>query len=483
MCYIDLNLKGSKIANMIKHECGICGIYSQHESVARLTFFSLHALQHRGQESSGIAVLKPHKIECHKKLGLVSNVYDENIIEELDLNAIAAIGHNRYSTTGTNNIHNSQPIVKQFGEHYVAVAHNGNLINAQTLREDLEAEGHVFESTSDTEIIAFLLMKYHDLPVKAIVSKLYEKLRGAYSLVMILHGKVVALRDHYGIRPLCVGRIETTNTYCVASESCAFTPIGAKFIREVENGEVIIIDENGMESYLPRTQKKCKLCLFEFLYIARPDSVLNNDMRVHKARYKFGKILAIEHPCPGADMVIPVPDTSIPCAQGYSKQSKIPYADCIIKNRYIHRTFIQPDQRMRDMGALIKYSPLDDRINGAKIVLIDDSIVRGTTIKKLVKMLKGAGAAEVHLRIQAPPIICPCFYGVDMGTYEELIAANHSIEDICKMVEADSLGYLSLKAIKEMPEFSKNVYCRACFGGRYPITLPNDNSVKKQAFE
>lgn len=468
---------------MIKHECGVFGVYSQHEAVARITFFGLHALQHRGQESSGIAVLKPNRIECHKKLGLVSNVYNENIIEELDFNAYAAIGHNRYSTTGINNIYNSQPVVKQIGESYIAVAHNGNLINAQTLKEDLETEGYVFESTSDTEVIAYLLAKYHDQPLKVIVSKLYEKLRGAFSLVMIIHNKIVALRDHYGVRPLCLGKIENNNTYVVASESCAFTPMGAKFQREIENGEVIIIDDKGMESYMPRTQKKPKLCLFEFLYIARPDSILNNDIRVHKARYKFGKMLAIEHPCLGADIVIPVPDTSVPCAQGYSKQSKIPYADCIIKNRYIHRTFIQPDQRMRDMGALIKYSPLEDRINGKKVVLIDDSIVRGTTIKKLVKMLKAAGALEVHLRIQAPPIIKPCFYGVDMGTYDELIAANMSNEEMCEMVGADSLGYLSLKTIKNMPEFNKNIFCRACFGGRYPITLPNDGSVNKDAFE
>jgi amidophosphoribosyltransferase len=462
-----------------KEECGVFGIFAPGEEVARVTFFGLFALQHRGQESAGIAVSDGKNISIHKAMGLVTQVFDEDTIQRLV--GISAIGHTRYSTTGSSTLCNAQPLASTSIVGDIAVAHNGNLINTAKLRAELQAEGCRFETSNDSEVIAQLLSSLHRGCIEDTVSKAMKRLEGAYSLVILTPDKLIGVRDPYGIRPLCLGKINGSK-YVLASESCALIPVGAQFSRDVEPGEMIIIDRDGQREFQAVPAIRNATCLFEFIYFARPDSILYGKS-LHQARRRMGQALAREHPCDGAHVVIPVPDTSIPAAIGYAEASRIPYGEGVIKNRYIQRTFIQPSQRMRDLGARMKYSPLKDTLAGNKVVMVDDSIVRGTTTGKLVKMLFEAGAREVHVRITAPPVKNPCYYGIDMANQDELVAARTSVEEIRQMIGATSLGYLSLDGVVKAIGINKDKFCRACFDGKYPIPIPRDIKMTKLILE
>jgi amidophosphoribosyltransferase len=462
-----------------KEECGVFGIFAPGEDVARITFFGLFALQHRGQESAGIAVSDGHAIRIHKNMGLVTQVFDEESIQHLI--GISAIGHTRYSTTGSSILCNAQPLAQTSRVGDIAVAHNGNLVNTAALREELLAEGCVFETTNDSEVIAHLLARSHEGCIEETVRNVMLRLEGAYSLVVLTPNQLVGVRDPYGIRPLCLGRINGSK-YVLASESCALGPVGAAFLREVEPGEVIVIDRDGQHEFQAVPMKRHATCLFEFIYFARPDTMLYH-RTLHQARRRMGHELAKEHPAWGADVVIPVPDTSVPAAIGYAEASRIPYGEGIIKNRYIQRTFIQPSQRMRDLGARMKYTPLRETLEGKRVVVIDDSIVRGTTTDKLVRMLFEAGAREVHVRITAPPVKNPCYYGIDMANQSELVAARHSVEEIRQLIGATTLGYLSLEGVVRAIGMGKDKFCRACFDGKYPIPVPPELRLSKMMLE
>ena len=459
----------------IKEECGVVGIYTPGETAARLTFFSLFALQHRGQESAGIAVSDGSKVRMHRDMGLVSQVFNEETLATLP--GDMGIGHTRYSTTGASVSRNAQPIycTSIIGE--IAVAHNGNLINTFELRKELEAEGEHFDTTADSEVIARLLVKNMHLGPENAVAATMRKLQGAYSVTVLTPNLLLGFRDPNGIRPLVAGTLP--GGYMVASESCAFAPVAGKVDHEVGPGEVVIIDRHGMRFAQAVPAKRATMCLFEFIYFARPDSVIY-DTSLYAARERMGMELAHEHPVE-ADIVVPVPDSGIPAALGYSKVSGIPFEEGMMKSRYIHRTFIQPDQRMRELGVRMKLSPLEDKIAGKRIVLVDDSIVRATTTKQIVKLLFECGAKEIHVRITAPPIKYPCFYGIDMASKGELAAAVMSIEQICEHVGATSLGYLSIPGVVKAVGKPGDHFCLACFNGEYPIPVPP--SLTKLAFE
>ncbi len=458
-----------------KEECGVVGIYAPEEPAARLTFFALFALQHRGQESAGMAVSDGSQVRMHKDVGLVSNVFNEDILKTLP--GDMAVGHTRYSTTGASVIRNAQPVfcVSSVGE--VAVAHNGNLINTAELRAELIAEGEHLETSADSELIARIFVKNLHLGPEHAVSATMRRIKGAYSVCILTPRLLLGFRDPDGVRPLSVGEIR--GGHMLASETCAFDPVGATFKHEIEPGEVAIIDKNGMRLAQAMPANRESTCLFEFIYFARPDSRMHGTT-LYQARYRMGQKLAEQYPVE-ADLVVPVPDSGIPAALGYSNASNIPYAEAMMKSRYIHRTFIQPDQEMRELGVRMKLSPLKDNIEGKRLVLVDDSIVRGTTTNQIVKMLKDAGAAEVHVRITAPPIKFPCFYGIDMASKGELIAAIKTVDDIAKHLGADSLGYLSLEGAKSAVSPGENRFCTACFSGKYPIPVPI--KLSKLAFE
>ena len=462
-----------------KEECGVFGIFAPGQEVARITFFGLFALQHRGQESAGIAVSDGRKLDVHKDMGLVTQVFQEETIKSLS--GISAIGHTRYSTTGSSVLCNAQPIAGASRVGEIAVAHNGNLVNTRALRDELEAEGCEFETTNDSEVIAQLLAHLHTGCIEETVKAAMKRLQGAYSLVILTHDKLIGVRDAYGVRPLCLGKIDDKH-YVLASESCALVPVGAQYLREIEPGELVVIDHDGITEMQAIPTQRHATCLFEFIYFARPDTMLYNKS-LHQARQRMGQELAREHPVPGAHIVIPVPDTSIPAAIGYAEAARLPYGEGVIKNRYIQRTFIQPSQHMRELGARMKYTPLKETLAGKKIVMVDDSIVRGTTTGKLVKMLFDAGAVEVHVRITAPPVRHPCYYGIDMANEEELVAAKHSVDEICKMIGATSLGYLSLEGVVRAIGMNKDKFCRACFDGKYPIPVPRDVRNSKLMLE
>ncbi len=460
-----------------REECGIFGIYAPGEDVAKLTFFGLFTLQHRGQESAGIGVLDSKKYSIYKKMGLVNQVFNEENISKLK--GDIAVGHNRYSTTGTSSLKNAGPFVSRRKMETFIVAHNGNIVNADQLRSVLERKGKKFNSTCDSEVVAKIIADAkHKDPVKKMFSTMY-KLNGAYSLIIGTKNELIGVRDPLGFRPLCLGKLNSW--YVLASESCAFPEIGAKLIRDIEPGEVVVIEKDRIKSYKFSSKKRASFCIFEHVYLARPDSIFNN-RSVYLTREKLGKLLAKEHPAE-ADFVIPVPDSGIPAAIGFSQESKIPYREGLIKNRYIARTFIFPDQRMRDLGVKMKLSPLREVVSGKKIVLIDDSIVRGTTVLKIVRLLKEAGAIKVHLRISSPPIRNPCYYGVDMPKREDFIANDKDIEEIRKQVEADSLGYLSVENMIKATDLPENSFCTACFTGKYPLKGEFLNELTKEVLE
>jgi amidophosphoribosyltransferase len=447
------------------HEsCGVFGVYAPGINVAQATFFALFALQHRGQESAGIAVSNGSEIRIHTCMGLVSQAFTETDLALLQ--GYIAIGHNRYSTTGSSKPVNAQPVMAKSSGLTLALAHNGNIINSKVLRDELQERGYHFHSSSDSEVIANLILASpgQNLPEK--IGYAMHRLQGAYSLVVLTHDKLIAVRDPFGVRPLCLGSID--GGWGIASESCALDHIGAQFVREIEPGEILVIDGQGVQSLKKESDRKA-LCIFEYIYFARPDSIIQGKL-LYPAREAMGRILAEEYPV-DADFVMGVPDSATAAGIGYSHASGIPYCEGLLKNRYVGRTFIDPDQRMRELGVRLKFNPLSRVIAGKKLVVVDDSIVRGTTTPRVVNLLKKAGAAEVHIRICAPPIRYPCFFGVDMATKWELIAARKTVPEIREHLSADSLGYLSLDGLIRAVDLPKDIFCLACFTGDYPIPV------------
>jgi len=451
----------------LREKCGIFGVFAPGEDVARLTFFGLHALQHRGQESAGIATTDGRKLNIFAEMGLVAQVFDEDTLAGLP--GHAAIGHTRYSTTGSSVLGNAQPFLIKGVLGELAIAHNGNVVNADIMRADLEARGTRFETTSDTEVLGHLLAAAPSHWQDGFATMMRRAV-GAYSLVILSKEALYAVRDPLGIRPLCIGRLNG-HGWVFASETCALDHLGAEFVREVAPGEVVRVDEHGLTSTFPLGDAGDQaLCLFEFIYFARPDSKLDGQL-LHPVRMRMGARLSEEHPV-DADLVIGVPDSATAAAIGYAAASGIPYAEGLVKNRYVGRTFIQPDQRLRERGVQLKYNPLREVIQGKRVIVVDDSIVRGTTTPRVVKMLRDAGAVEVHMRITSPPITHPCFYGVDMATRGELIAANMEVDAIRDHIGADSLGYLSLDGTVQATGLDDGRHCTACFSGVYPSEVP-----------
>ena len=452
------------------------GVFAPDEDVARITFYGIYALQHRGQESAGIATGNGRRIHIRTGMGLVSQVFDENDLPFLP--GFVAIGHNRYSTTGSTRIENAQPVYVE-GEHgQLALCHNGNLINAELLRYSLEDHGYAFESSTDTEVIAQMLASAPGANWQERVTNVVRAIQGAYCLVALTPRQLIAMRDPYGVRPLCLGRLNSTG-WVVASETCALDHLGADFVREIAPGEAVIIDRSGVNAFQAVEAQCSALCVFEYIYFARPDSVLR-DKLLYPVRMAMGRELARKTPTE-ADLVIGVPDSAIAAAIGYSHESGIPYGEGLVKNRYVGRTFIQPDQRLRDQGVYLKFNPLKQVISGKRLVVVDDSIVRGTTTPKVVEMLRRAGASEVNMRICAPPIQHPCYFGIDMATQWELIASSKSVEEIRRHIGADSLDYLSIERLMRAVEQPRGSFCIACFTGEYP--MPVQLQMDKLVFE
>ncbi len=446
-----------------KEECGLFGVWAPGEDVARLTYFGLFAQQHRGQESAGIAVSDGEHLLVYKELGLVSQVFDEATLATLQGNL--GIGHVRYSTTGSTTWDNAQPAFKTDGHRSIALGHNGNLVNTLELAERAGRSGR---ATTDSDLVATLLAQRLDDGLEAACLTILPSLRGAFCFVMMDERSLFAARGPFGLRPLSIGRLP--NGFVVASETCALDIVGASFVRDVAPGELLRIDDRGVASTRYAPSPRAALCVFEYVYLARPDSVLRGHT-VHEVRRELGRRLAAEAPAV-ADLVVPVPDTGMSAAQGYSEVSGIPYGEGLMKNRYVGRTFIQPSQSLRERGVKLKLNPIPETIRGRRLVVIDDSIVRGTTTRQIVQALREAGAAEVHTRITCPPIRWPCFYGIDMSTRAELVASDLSVEEIRQYVGADSLGYLSMEGMVAATGSVKGDLCRACFDGEYPIPIP-----------
>lgn len=461
----------------VKDECGVFGIYAPGEAVAKLTYYGLYALQHRGQESAGIAVSDGDTTTVIKDMGLVSQVFTERDLNNLQ--GHIAVGHVRYSTTGSTNWENAQPVHKGNDRWSLSLAHNGNLVNATELRRRLERRGAEFQSTSDSEIIAELVISSSRKTIESSVKDAIRQIKGAYSLVMMTEDKLIGVRDPNGVRPLSLGQMN--GHYVLSSETCGLDVIGAEFLRDILPGEMVVIDAKGLTSYRIAEEAKPSLCIFEFVYVARPDSRLYG-RTVAEARKRMGRELAKESPA-DADLVIPVPDSGNAAAQGYAEASGIPYGEGFVKNRYIGRTFIQPSQTIRQLGIRLKLNPLREVIQGKRLVVVDDSIVRGNTSKKIVRMLKKAGAKEVHMRISSPPIEWPCFYGIDTAERRRLIAANLSVEQIQTFLGAESLRYLSHKGLVKAVGSPKNDFCMACFDGQYPIPIPSRLKITKLSLE
>lgn len=466
----------------IHEECGVFGLYSPvSTSVASLAYYGLFALQHRGQESCGIVVNDDGYFRYQKDLGIVNEVFDRDSLASLGEGKMA-VGHVRYSTSGGNQRHNAQPIVVNHIKGKLALAHNGNLINSYELRNELEMEGSIFHTTSDTEVISYIITKERlTSPTLAeAVNRAMYRIKGAYSLVMMNQNELIAVRDEHGFRPLCYGVMED-GTYVVSSETCALDAVGATFVRDIEPGEIVIFSKDGVKSLLDHTRKvKPTLCVFEYIYFARPDSSIDGCL-VHDARKRAGAFLAEEHPVE-ADVVIGVPDSGLDAALGYAQESGIPYEIGFIKNKYIGRTFISPGQSSRENLVRIKLNPIIPVVKDKRVVVIDDSIVRGTTSARIIRLLREAGAKEVHMRVSAPPFLHPCYYGTDIDSEEHLIANKHTTEEIAAIIGADSLGYLSVEHAKRIacPDGSKT-FCTSCFDGRYPTGLPTDGH--KDRFE
>jgi amidophosphoribosyltransferase len=456
-------------------ECGVFGIYAPGEEVARLTFFGLFALQHRGQESAGIATSDGCQIASHTKLGLVSQAFDEENL--LTLPGHLAIGHTRYSTSGANNSRNAGPMRVDTDLGELAISHNGNLTNAVALKRELEREGEAFASTTDSEILARVIARAHGDTFVNKIRTAMPRMIGAFSLAILSNDRLFAVRDPLGVRPLCLGRLGAN--WVVASESAALMTIGAEFVREVEPGEIVEISADGVASHGIGVPEHHALCLFELIYFARPDSEIKGD-RLHMMRQRMGEELAKETPVDG-DVVIGLPDSATPAAIGYARYSGIPFQEALIKNRYIGRTFIQPDQRLRSTSVSLKFNVLPEAVEGKRVILVDDTIVRGTTSGPVVQLIKSAGAREVHMRVHAPPMIWPCYLGVDLARKEELIAARMSVPEIGRHIGADSIGYLSLDGLFRAIGKGKQGFCTGCLTGNYPV--PTYTEVGKLALE
>jgi amidophosphoribosyltransferase len=450
-----------------RSNCAIVGVYGSHEA-AKLVYLSLYALQHRGQESSGIVASDGESLHRHAGMGLVTNVFSDNKVFDR-LPGKLAIGHNRYSTTGSTMLQNAQPFIVHFKHGTMAVSHNGNFTNAGVLRHGLEEQGSIFQTSSDTELILHLMAKSNAPDIVGRIKDTFRLLQGAYSLVILTRQKLIAVRDPRGWRPLNIGR--KRQTWLIASETCAFDLLDAKYVREVEPGEIVLFDRHGVRSDRLEEEAERSACIFEFVYFSRPDSKIF-DENVDRARRRLGKNLANEKPVE-ADMVISVPDSSNTAALGYARNSGIKFEIGLIRNHYIGRTFIHPEQSLRDFNVRIKFNPVKGVLNSRRVVIVEDSIVRGTTLKNLVRLVRKAGAKEVHVRISSPPIISPCYYGMDFPTKKELIAANHSVEEIKEYLEVDSLEYLSLDGLLKSVPHEKGGYCTACFTGKYPL-VPED---------
>ena len=457
--------------------CGIFGIANQAEA-SRLTYLGLYALQHRGQESTGIASSDEDHVYLHKSMGHVADVYDEDTLAKLK--GVNAIGHTRYSTAGDSSENNAQPLMVTMRYGPVALCHNGNLINAVGLRRDLEAQGALFQSTSDSEVILHLLARSQELDIIEALKETVSQIQGAFSILLITKDAIIGARDANGFRPLCIGRL--IGSYVLASESCAFDLIDATYEREVEPGEIVLIRGNNLRSVHALPSTKTSKCIFEHVYFSRPDSMVFG-RTVQASRDQMGRLLAKESPVE-ADLVVPVPDSGVAAAIGYAAESGIPFAFGLIRNHYVGRTFIEPQKAIRHFGVKVKLNPVKDLLKGKRVILIDDSLVRGTTSRKIVKMVRAAGASEVHMRITCPPTMWPCYYGVDTPTRKELIASTHTLEDIRIRITADSLAYLSLQGLLQAVNAKPNEFCSACYTGKYPLdfidAIPDAKEAERQ---
>jgi amidophosphoribosyltransferase len=457
----------------LHEECGVVGVYG-HPEAANLVYLGLYALQHRGQESAGIVASTHSKMRLEVGMGLVADVFDP--IRILKLPGPLAIGHNRYSTAGKSELVNAQPCMINYSAGSLALAHNGNLVNAHAIRKGLGSKGAIFQSTNDSEVIVHLMAQSK---AETFVDQAAEALRqvsGAYSLVLMTKTELVAARDPHGFRPLCLGKLD--GAYIVASETCVMDLIEAEFIREVEPGELILINDQGIQSFFPFKKVETKHCVFEHIYFARPDSFIFGE-HVYTARKNMGRAMAQESPA-DVDLIVPVPDSGVVSAMGFAEESGIPFEMGLIRNHYVGRTFIEPQSQIRHFGVKLKLNPVKEIIAGKRIAIIDDSIVRGTTARKIVKMLRDVGAKEVHLRISAPPILHSCFYGIDTPTKEELIAHTHDLEETRQYLAADSLAYLSLEKMMEVLENGKKKFCSACFDGNYPVPVTDKKTDTSQ---
>lgn len=458
----------------IHEECGIFGVFN-HPEAANLTYLGLYSLQHRGQEGAGICSSDGKNLHCEKSLGLVADIFSEKRLKRLP--GSMAIGHNRYSTAGGGGIKNVQPLMANYSLGSVALAHNGNLVNAEQVRSELEAGGAIFHSSSDSEVLLHLIARskrehFHERIIEALA-----EVSGAYSLLFLRESEMIVARDPFGVRPLAIGTVD--GAYVVASETCAFDLIGAEYIRDVEPGELVIIDHNGLRSLRALQSPRKAHCVFEFIYFARPDSYIFNHTGVNTMRKAFGRQLALESYV-DADIVVPVPDSGVPAAIGFAEQSNIPFDFGLIRNHYIGRTFIEPKQSIRHFGVKIKLNPVRDLLKGKRVVVVDDSIVRGTTSKKIVKMIREIGGAkEVHMRICSPPTVGPCFYGIDTPTRYELIASSHLTEEIKKYITADTLAYMSIEGLKNVIPNPED-FCTACFDNQYPIEFPGKQNEQME---
>jgi len=454
---------------LIHEECGVFGIFGpEGTEAAAATYYGLFSLQHRGQESCGIAVNHQGDVHVYKDMGLVSDVFSQPVLDSLI--GKSAIGHVRYSTTGQSIRENAQPLVTRYSKGTLAIAHNGNLSNAVTLRQQLEDQGAIFQTTIDSEIMAYLIARNRSQTetVEEAVALTMEQLEGAYCLLVLSRGKMIAARDPLGFRPLCIGQLGEAIVF--ASESCALDTVGATFIRDVEPGEIVVVDKNGMRSLKTQSRGRRHHCIFEYIYFARSDSKLDS-VSVYEARLRAGRLLAAQYPVE-ADIVLGVPDSGLDAAMGYSMASGIPLVRGFVKNNYVGRTFIKPTQGQRETAVRIKLNPVRSSVEGKRVIMVDDSIVRGTTSARIVQQLKQAGATEVHVRISAPPFLWPCYFGTDIPSTDQLTARRHTLDEICQMIGADSLGFLRLDSLHEMMGEQEKHYCDACFSGYYPSLDP-----------
>ena len=458
----------------MREACGVFGIYGPSEDVARITYFGLQALQHRGQESAGIAVADGTRMRVVRGMGQVADAFKEETLA--GLGGHLAIGHTLYSTAGDSTLENAQPFLIDCAHGQIAVAHNGNLVNARELRDDLVRAGSIFQTTSDTEVVLHLYARSRAPTVEEALVESISQVSGAFSMVLLTKNRLIAARDPHGFRPLALGRLG--DAWIVCSETCAMDLIGATYEREVEPGELLIISDGGLRSIKPYPPAQLAHCVFEHVYFARPDSYVFG-RSVNEVRTAFGRILAAEAPVP-ADVIVPIPDSGVCAAIGFGEASGVPLRFGLIRNHYVGRTFIQPQQSIRDFGVKVKLNPVRSIIEGKRVVLVDDSIVRGTTSRKIVRLVKAAGAREVHVRISCPPTVSPCFYGVDTPSRKDLIGATHTVDEIREFVEADSLAYLSLNGLREAVGDTRNIYCTSCYTGVYPVSFPQNEEAYLQ---